>query len=269
MSSGLESPGGRRILLAALIAFAAGMYALLWLDEGTYNSLIDEDRWIEGPGTLGLLAASLFFFGGFLRARRREPGRRPPRLLQASLLALAILFFVGFGEEISWGQRFLGIETPSNIKEASSQDEINFHNLEFGGDVVDADRLFQLFWFTFGVLVPVASATSVRVRRVLRRILPIMPLLVSAALVANQLLDWVAHEYFEDRYHNDGFPFSHSLFETKESVTSVILAFGAWYVFNRLQAGSADALHLPEDDSFGRRIARAIRRGGPRAEHPG
>jgi hypothetical protein len=265
----MQSRRGRRILLAGLIGYAAGMYALMALPESTYNSLIDDDRWVEGAGTLALLAASAFFLFGFVRVRRLPPARRPPRLLQVSLVALAILFFTGFGEELSWGQRILGIETPSDIEEASSQGELNFHNLEaLGSDYLDADRLFQLFWFSFGVLVPLGAALFLVLRRLLRRVVPIMPLVISAALVANQLLDWAAHEYFESRYHSEGFPLSHSLFETKESVTSLILAIGAWYVFDRLRTGSADALHLDEGDSLLRRSTSARGRGERRVEQP-
>ena len=38
------------------------------------------------------------------------------------------LFFVA-GEEISWGQRLFGIETPESIKEINAQNEITLHNL--------------------------------------------------------------------------------------------------------------------------------------------
>jgi hypothetical protein len=37
--------------------------------------------------------------------------------------------FISFGEEISWGQRIFGIETPAFIADANRQSELNFHNL--------------------------------------------------------------------------------------------------------------------------------------------
>jgi hypothetical protein len=207
-----------------------------------------------------LLVASICFVVGYLRLRRRA-GAGERRLLKISLLALAILFFVGAGEEISWGQRFLGIETPEKIREASAQGELNFHNLEMWSGAVDADRLFQLFWLSFGVLVPVLCACSRSLRRLLGHALPIMPLIVSAALVINQLLDSLAHQYFEGRYYNADYPFSHSLFETKESVTSVILAVGALYVVSQLRGGSADALEVEPGTSLRTRLSKPARRG--------
>ena len=141
---------------------------------------------VEGIGALALLTASIFFFLAWRRARARNERGRGAKVRRLSLLLLAIAFLVGFGEEISWGQRLLGIDTPSEIKDSSSQEELNFHNLKFFAGGLDPDKLFQLFWFSFGVLIPVMAAVSRRARDFLGRYLPIVPLVVSAALVTNQ-----------------------------------------------------------------------------------
>ena len=54
------------------------------------------------------------------------------RLFIALTLALAAIFFLGAGEEISWGQRILGIESPEFFQEHSHQNETNIHNLMVG-----------------------------------------------------------------------------------------------------------------------------------------
>ena len=59
------------------------------------------------------------------------------------------MFFIAFGEEISWGQRILGIETPESLEGINDQGETNLHNLSTG----KANQLFQVFWLVMGVLL--------------------------------------------------------------------------------------------------------------------
>src|SRR5690606_27922034 len=110
------------------------------------------------------------------------------RILQLSLLVLAILFFFGAGEEISWGQRILGFDTPDELSAVNAQDEANLHNVEILGGKVNSDRLFQAFWLLFAVAVPVAAAASTRFRGRVGRLIPILPLWVAALLIINQLV---------------------------------------------------------------------------------
>lgn len=72
---------------------------------------------------------------------------------------LALVFVFGFGEEISWGQRILGFETPELIKEINIQEEFNLHNLAiFHGKTTEGDdktglsalfTMHRLFYLTF------------------------------------------------------------------------------------------------------------------------
>jgi hypothetical protein len=232
------------LTFSLLLAVMIGMYGLLFLPESIYSELIDEERPVESIGALGLLASSVFFF----LACRRTPGDdRAGRVMRLALGALAILFLIGFGEEISWGQRLLGIGTPDEIKTASHQGELNFHNLNALDGWLDPDRLFQLFWFLFGVLLPVGVALYTPARRLLRRYVPIMPLVTAAALVANQALHDVAKTFFEGRYTNSSFPLAHSLFETKESVVALAFAVGAFELYRRART-EADEARLPGID---------------------
>lgn len=45
----------------------------------------------------------------------------------------AAVFFFGFGEEISWGQRILGFSVPKNLENINSQSELTFHNIHLNG----------------------------------------------------------------------------------------------------------------------------------------
>ena len=154
------------IATGALIVVALVMYATMLLPDGTISWLLDEDHPLEGVGSIGLLLCSILSL--LLWRRERRVGGPPWRTL--SLLALAFLFFVAFGEEISWGQRILGFGTPDSLKELNDQGETNLHNLDTGA----VNVLFQLFWLVYGVLIPLASLHE-RTRRFLVKLMPIMP----------------------------------------------------------------------------------------------
>jgi len=57
------------------------------------------------------------------------------------LVLYAAAFVFAAGEEISWGQRILGIESPEFFLENNRQDEITLHNLMVG------DEQLVSFWF--------------------------------------------------------------------------------------------------------------------------
>jgi hypothetical protein len=59
----------------------------------------------------------------------RHLWRRQRRVEAALYLVLAVGAFGIAGEEISWGQRLLGISGPSALVEANQQNEMNLHNL--------------------------------------------------------------------------------------------------------------------------------------------
>lgn len=100
----------------ALVLTRLDWQAFLWLtDEDSILEWSQVALFLAG-GLLGLLAArSLWTTGG-------RSG------------ALIVLLFVVFcvaaaGEEISWGQRVLGLETPDRLEEANAQGELNAHNI--------------------------------------------------------------------------------------------------------------------------------------------
>jgi hypothetical protein len=65
----------------------------------------------------------------------------------------AIGFFLCFGEEISWGQRILGFETPEAFQEYNVQNEFNLHNL--GGYLID--HMFIAGVFLYGFIFPLLT----------------------------------------------------------------------------------------------------------------
>jgi hypothetical protein len=71
-------------------------------------------------------------------------GKNKPILWIIGTLLFALLFFFGAGEEISWGQRILEIESSEYFKENNAQAETNLHNLVVDGKKVNKIIFSQL-----------------------------------------------------------------------------------------------------------------------------
>ncbi len=111
--------------VALLIALG---FVFIYLDVPLFEKYIQEDGSIEWLTVLGLLAASvLSLYRGIILFRKKR------WFFTATNLILGLLLFIAAGEEISWGQRIFGIETPAYFKEKNLQGETNLHNLKING----------------------------------------------------------------------------------------------------------------------------------------
>ena len=95
---------------------------LLVFDVDTYRALMREDALVENS------TAFLFFLTALLLLAIVATGRGVPGRWLYILGALAFVFATG--EEISWGQRIFGFETPNYLRDINTQNEFNFHNIE-------------------------------------------------------------------------------------------------------------------------------------------
>lgn len=188
----LERPINLRWLYVAAPVALAASYTTLLLGPATADWLTDEDGFFEYLGALGLLTAAVMFLLAFVRSSRAEPRRAWALLPRIFLLTLAILFMFAAGEEISWGQRVLGFETPETIRAANIQEETNVHNIvvfdQFGQGPF---FFFTLFWFIFTLAVPVVAFFR-PARRVLKKLVPIVPLGLGALALANYAMSKTA-----------------------------------------------------------------------------
>ena len=116
-------------------------------DEELYLLIIREDGVIEYLTASFLLFASIKLFFLFLKIYKKYS------VFNFGLLSYSLVLFFGFGEEISWGQRIFGIQSPSFFSENNFQGEINIHNMMVMG--VDLNRwiftyvLVLIFTFYF------------------------------------------------------------------------------------------------------------------------
>ncbi len=153
---------GIEILVSSAI-FSIIIYALYLRflpDEETFQQLVREDGFVEYTTVFFLFLSSIIcIYRAFLyRSAKNYTG-----VLTWALLAF--LFFFAAGDEISWGQRILGIESSDFFLEHNKQAETNLHNLVVGGHSVNKiifSRLlflvlsiYFLFWRPLVLKVPV------------------------------------------------------------------------------------------------------------------
>lgn len=149
-----------------------------------------EDGIIESLSALLLIFASALSFRIAIRL-----GRKGPEFYMH--LFLGLLFFVMFGEEISWGQRYLGLQTPEFISAVNAQDEINLHNL-FG---YFFDHVFILGFFLWGVAVPLLDRFAPFFRQLFAVIgLPVPTAGLAAAMLVITLMQSVIVYRFLDPF---------------------------------------------------------------------
>lgn len=155
-----------RVLVCGLvIAAAAGGVWLHEVDVDTMRRLCSEDGVVEN---LTAAAYALAGLAVLLAARRRTRGR----LLY---LGHGLLFLFVAGEEISWGQRLLGLQTPEAWQQINEQDETNLHNLWLFHGHVRAVGLLVVFCLCLAI--PLANRLSATLRELGRRMqFPVFPL---------------------------------------------------------------------------------------------
>ncbi len=176
----------KRILaFVGLGAYLVVSVNLLRLDDPIADWLVSEDGLFEVLGAVALLVGSTFTFLALLRLRSRG-GASLLKLL--SYAGVGLLLFVAAGEELSWGQRLLGIETPESVRRINAQGEITLHNLYGDENGQNASSLiFQAFWVGFGVLLPLLAIWK-PLGNVLRRYLPVIPVWLALLFIGQQLL---------------------------------------------------------------------------------
>jgi len=117
--------------------------------------LTAEDGIVEtAQAVFYFILASIFFHFTVIIAREREC-RKATKI---GYLVLAVLFLFIALEEISWGQRIIGFDTPGSLEEQNYQEETTVHNL---GNYWSGIFFYLYsasviaFVFLFGVLLPI------------------------------------------------------------------------------------------------------------------
>lgn len=191
-------------------------------DQAIVRASAREDGIIESIGAICLLVASICFFILYLKSSRGNDLFLFKTGKNIFWILLAIVFFFGFGEEISWGQRIIGWETPEELLDSNNQDETNLHNLEIiQGGWLSIGRLFTLFWLSYCVLVPILNRFLSPMRSLFNKVnLPI----VALSLAALFMLNYIIHFALSPENELQG-----SINEIKESVVSFLFMMASLY----------------------------------------
>ena len=191
MKSKLFAWEGNEKIFSILPLFTIILFNSIYffLDGKTIMQLGQEDGFFEYFTTVCLLVASIIMGFSYRKG-------------YFFLIFLTILLFFGAGEEISWGQRLVGVETPEELKKVNVQGELNIHNLDiFNRENFDQsvktgfqklltiNTLYRLFIFAFGFGLPFLVSISGGIKGLAERFkIPVPPFWVGIHF----LLAWLA-----------------------------------------------------------------------------
>lgn len=205
------------IKIVLICLFILSGYAVIALQWEATQPFRGEDRLIEYLGAFFFFTASVLFYACYWFSSRL--GRDTPHLhlkRNKFYLFLAILFFIGCGEEISWGQRIFGWQSPAFIQEMNVQGETNFHNISIFNDpkygrgaplenerrpvlsfFLDIDTWFVSFWISFCLILPLVNRFSLQSRwKFSQWGLPVPPLWIGWLLFFNLALYLITHLFY-------------------------------------------------------------------------
>jgi hypothetical protein len=218
-------------LYIAIAVYIALAFSILAMGNNWIAATIPEDHFFELVGAFSLLVTSLLFFYGFWLARKTLDNGWDSLVKKLVYLSLALIFLFGAGEEISWGQRFFGFQTPEPLSQVNRQEEFNLHNLSAweASDFLDPDRLFDIFWFLFTVFIPAVALVAPTFRNFAGRFIPIVSWGIGLLFLYNYLWAKLAKVFFDAAYVFNRISLQQAIQEIKESNYALIFILVGLY----------------------------------------
>ena len=157
---------------AAVSLLLVSITFIFYYSNFTYQSLVKEDGIIEYLTAIFLMSISIFLIKKLLEIEDIIS------VNNLGIIIFSIIFFFGFGEEISWGQRIFNIETPTFFAQNNLQSETNIHNLMIGGvklnKLIFTNGLFLIFSFYF-LVFPYLYFKSIKARSFINKFSVLLP----------------------------------------------------------------------------------------------
>lgn len=224
-------------------------FLILLLPLETYVVLTDEDKLVEGLGALCFLLASALFFINFIKSKDfPNPWWRK---WSWGFFFLGFLFFMAFGEEISWGQRILGWETPEAIEKINMQDEFTLHNLKWFqpgehrggiGKFFTAKWIFTYFGFIYFFITPILYSKVKFAQNLFNKFrLPIPPLWIGILFLLNIPISKSIELFMISRpgvTDAMAYEMTHSVAELMEFIWAVIILLLAYFFWKETKQSS-------------------------------
>ena len=145
------------ILLILLIAFG-----LLYFSPSSLDIYLGEDGIVEWLTVGGLLAGAFVCFNRFIAFFKTKSW-----WFLLVTFVLGLLLFIAAGEEISWGQRILGIQSSEYFLKNNAQGETNIHNLVVNGVKINKLVFSTILIAVLGiylVVIPILYKTNKAVK---------------------------------------------------------------------------------------------------------
>jgi len=149
----------------ALVLFTLWSIYLYVYNQPLLAWITREDSVSQSVSAICYLVAACIFFVEWIQGRFRN----------IFMLGYALLFLAVGGEEISWGQRIIGVQTPEALMELNVQKETNLHNID--GIHQHVRVIGLLVVLIIAVLMPLTERWIMSIRRLYSRLMiPIVPL---------------------------------------------------------------------------------------------
>lgn len=219
------------VVYLVLLIYIPLTYTVLAMGNKIIAALVPEDHFFEIIGALSLFVTSFLFVYGFRVARKSLDTTWMSLIKKLVYLGLALLFFFGAGEEISWGQRIFGFKTPEPLAQVNKQDELNLHNLSVleNSKLFTADRLFDAFWFLFAVFTPGVALLLPGFRRFAGKFIPIVYWGIGLLFLYNYLWAKAAKLIYKASFAFDKLSLTQATQEIKESNYAIIFILVGLY----------------------------------------
>lgn len=117
------SPSQAVIFLSFFLANILFFEFLFLFYPEAYNFFALEDHLVENLSALLLFISAILLLLSGIKTPKKHKTKK------ILLYLAAFVFFMGSGEEISWGQRIFDIATPEKLLVINDQDELNLHNI--------------------------------------------------------------------------------------------------------------------------------------------
>jgi hypothetical protein len=202
------------LLYTMVIGHIVAGILLSYLNKDLYYTFTKEDGYIEYFTAVWLLATSILSLYKAKLATLLVP--------KIFFYLVTSVFFFGFGEEISWGQRIIGFETPADLEKINAQKEFNLHNIHLDGVNMNKIIFGQLLYtgvFIYFLALPLAFSYLSWFKRLISKIqLPIPTVTQSilytlsfiSILIINEGEKWELQEFALASFVFFSFLFAHN-----------------------------------------------------------
>ncbi len=153
------------ITLAVCIIVLSIGYFLFYTSVPRFEKFVQEDGIAEWLTVAGLLSGSVVCLIRFVGLFRKKS-----KWFLFVTFCIGLFLFFAAGEEVSWGQRIFGIQTPEYFEKHNSQQELNLHNLIVGGVKINRLIFSSILVATlsvFLVIVPLLYQKNNKIKKII------------------------------------------------------------------------------------------------------